>query len=231
MSLNRLTIKEAHEGLVQKKFSATELAQSCLDHIAKTDETIHAFLSVHGESALALAKEVDEKIAQGSEIRSLEGIPVAMKDNMLVTGTVTTAGSKMLENYVASYDATVTKKLKSEGAIIIGKTNLDEFAMGTTTENSAYGPTGNPWDTTRVPGGSSGGSAAAVAADECVYALGSDTGGSIRQPAGMCGVVGLKPTYGTVSRYGLIAMSSSLDQIGPLTKSVEDAALVFDAIK
>ncbi len=231
MSLNQLTIKEAHDGLVQKKFSATELTQSCLDHIAKTEGDIHAFLSVHTEAALASAKEVDEKIAQGIEITPLEGIPVAIKDNMLVEGTITTAASKMLEGYVASYDATVIKKLKSEGAVIVGKTNLDEFAMGTTTENSAFGPTGNPWDTSRVPGGSSGGSAAAVAADDCIYALGSDTGGSIRQPAGMCGIVGLKPTYGTVSRHGLIAMSSSLDQIGPLTKSVEDAALVFDAIK
>ncbi|MBI4599345.1 Asp-tRNA(Asn)/Glu-tRNA(Gln) amidotransferase subunit GatA [Candidatus Uhrbacteria bacterium] len=231
MSSNALTIQQAHEGLVAKKFSAVELTEDCLSHIEKTDGALHAFLDVHASSALGRAKEVDEKIAKGLELKPLEGIPVAIKDNMLLAGTVTTAGSKILEAYVAPYDATVIIKLKAAGAIILGKTNMDDSAMGTTTESSAFGPTFNPWDITRIPGGSSGGSAAAVAANECIYALGSDTGGSIRQPAGMCGVVGLKPTYGAVSRYGLIAMSSSLDQIGPLTKSVEDAAIVFDAIK
>ncbi len=231
MALNQLTIQEAHEGLVQKNFSATELTNSFLDRIERVEGELHAFLDVHTDEARKTAAHIDKKIASGEDIGILEGIPLAVKDNMLVRGTKTTAGSKILENYVATYDATVITRLKHAGAVILGKTNLDEFAMGTTTENSAFGPTRNPWDTSRVPGGSSGGSAVAVSADECVYALGSDTGGSIRQPAGLCSVVGLKPTYGAVSRYGLIAMASSLDQIGPLTKSVEDAALVFDAIK
>jgi len=231
MPFHQLTIREVHEGLVQKKFSATDVVQSCLEHIEKNDGHIHAFLDVHGASALEHARVVDEKIAKGAEIGVLEGVPIAVKDNMLLAGTRTTAGSKILESYIASYDATVIAKLKKEGAIVIGKTNMDEFAMGSSTENSAFGPTKNPWDTDRVPGGSSGGSAAAVCADECIAALGSDTGGSIRQPASLCGVVGLKPTYGAVSRYGLIAMASSLDQIGPFAKTVEDAAILFDAIK
>lgn len=231
MYLNRLTIVEAHDGLVKKDFSCIELTQDCLSHTEKVDGELHAFIDVHADQALKSAEAIDKKIAQGQELGLLEGIPVGIKDNMLVAGTITTAGSKMLEKYVASYDATVIEKLKTAGAVIFGKTNMDDAAMGSSTESSFFGPTKNPWDSARVPGGSSGGSAVAVAADECIYSLGSDTGGSIRQPAGFCGVVGLKPTYGAVSRYGLIAMSSSLDQIGPMTKKVEDAAIVFDCIK
>lgn len=231
MSLEHFTLSQAHQGLVEKKFSASELTKEYVLRAQKNEKDHHAFISFTDDYALEAAKVTDEKIARGEKIGMLEGIPVAVKDNMMMAGIQTTAGSKMLENYSAAYDATIVKKLKEQGAAIMGKTNMDEFAMGTTTEHSAFGPTRNPWDTSRVPGGSSGGSAAAVAADSCIYALGSDTGGSIRQPAGLCGVTGLKPTYGTVSRYGLIAMASSLDQIGPLAKSAEDAAFIFDAIK
>lgn len=231
MSLNALTIKEAHEGLAHKKFSCTELTQECLDQIERVDKDIQAFLTVCADEALECARRIDDKIAHGGMIGVLEGIPVALKDNLMLFGMRTTAGSKMLDTYKASYTATVVSKLQQCGAVIVGKTNLDEFAMGSSTENSGYWVTRNPWDTERVAGGSSGGSAAAVAADECIYALGSDTGGSIRQPASLCGITGLKPTYGSVSRYGLIAMASSFDQIGPLGKTVEDTALVFDAIR
>lgn len=231
MGLTRLTIKQTHEGLATKKFSATELTRLFLDFIKKRDKDIHAYLAVEEEMALKQAQEVDAKIVRGLELKGLEGVPCAIKDNVLVEGKKCTAGSKFLANYVAPYDATVIRKLKSAGAVFLGKTNMDEFAMGSSTENSAFGVTRNPHDLERVPGGSSGGSAAAVAADECVYALGSDTGGSIRQPASFCGVVGLKPTYGVVSRYGLMAMASSLDQIGPLTKNVADCKVVLDAIK
>lgn len=228
--MKNLTIAKIHDGLLKKEFSALELCQDFLNRISREDKKISAFLTVAGEEALSQAKEVDGIISAGKEIPVLAGVPMAAKDNILVENIKCTAGSKILENYLAPYDATVIKKLKAQGAVILGKTNLDEFAMGSSTENSAFFPTKNPCDLTRVPGGSSGGSAAAVAADLSVFALGSDTGGSIRQPASFCGAVGLKPTYGAVSRYGLIAFASSLDQIGPITKNVEDAKIVFDAI-
>jgi len=231
MKLTEFTITQIHQGLIKKEFSALELAKAYLDRIKKEDKKISAFLSLNEEQALAQAKEVDKMISMTREIPLLAGVPCAIKDNILVEDLKCTAGSKILENYIASYDATVIKKLKNKGTIILGKTNMDEFAMGSSTENSAFGPTKNPYDLNRVPGGSSGGSAAAVAANFCVFALGSDTGGSIRQPASFCGVVGLKPSYGAVSRYGLIAFASSLDQIGPITKTVEDAKIVFDTIK
>ncbi len=231
MNLEDLTIKEIHQGLIKKEFSATDLCQAYLERIRQKEKSIQAFLTVNEDLALSEAKKVDEMIMSGKELPILAGVPCAIKDNILVEGLPSTAGSKMLKNYIAPYDATVVKKLKDQKAIILGKTNLDEFAMGSSTENSAFGPTRNPHDLSRVPGGSSGGSAAAVAANECVFTLGSDTGGSIRLPASFCGVVGLKPTYGAVSRYGLIAFASSLDQIGPITKTVEDARIVFKAIK
>ena len=225
-----LTIKQAHLGLKNQEFSAKELTRAFLNEISLKDKKISSFLTQTKDLALSQAEKVDELISRGKELPILAGIPMALKDNILVKDVKCTAGSKILENYIAIYDATVIKKLKERGAVILGKTNMDEFAMGSSTENSAFFPTKNPHDLTRVPGGSSGGSAAAVAANLCCYALGSDTGGSIRQPASFCGVVGLKTTYGAVSRYGLIAMASSLDQIGPITKTVEDAKIVFDAI-
>ena len=227
---DNLTITQAHDGLVKKEFSCLELTKEFLDKIEKLDKKISAFLTLTPDLALSQSKAVDDLISQGREIPVLAGIPLAVKDVIMVDGVRCTAASKMLENYIAHYDATVIKKLKAQGAVFLGKTNLDEFAMGASTENSAFGPTKNPHDLSRVPGGSSGGSAAAVAAGFSVYALGSDTGGSIRQPASFCGLVGLKPTYGAVSRYGLIAMASSLDQIGPMTRTVEDARIIFEAI-
>ncbi len=224
MDLTKLNIQQAHEGLVNREFSSLELTTAFLN---KTDD-FFAFLNVTRDLSIKQAKEVDKRIFNKEEISSLTGIPVAIKDNMMVKGEKCTCASKILENYIAPYDATVVKKL--DGPVILGKTNMDEFAMGSSTENSAFGPTKNPHDITRVPGGSSGGSAAAVADNLCCYALGSDTGGSIRQPASFCGVVGLKPTYGAVSRYGLVAFASSLDQIGTLTKTVDDAQLVFETI-
>ncbi len=229
--LNELTIVQAHEGLKKKEFSSEDLTRACLARIEEVDEKIGAFLTVTKELALEQACIVDRKIKAGVIPGPLEGIPVALKDNMLLKGVKCTASSKILENYVATYDGTVVKKLKDAGAVILGKTNHDEFAMGSSGENSAFKITKNPHDLNRVPGGSSAGSAASVAADECLAAFGSDTGGSIRQPAALCGIVGLKPTYGSVSRYGLIAMSSGLDVIGPFTKTVEDAQIVYDVIK
>lgn len=228
--LNELTISACHQGLVAKQFSATELAQSCFDQIDKTDSKLKAFISLAKDSALRKAKAVDKKISQGDSLNPLSGIPYAAKDIFCTRGLKTTAGSKILADYFPPYESTTTQRLFDQDAILIGKTNLDEFAMGSSTENSGFFPTKNPLDPSRVPGGSSGGSAAALAAHQAIFSLGTDTGGSIRQPASFCGVVGLKPTYGRTSRYGVISMASSLDTIGCLTKNVADAALVLSAI-
>ena len=228
MDLTTLTIKQAHEGLKKKEFTSVDLTKAYLEKAKKSD--LNSYLIVTEELALAQAKEADKKIASG-EFGMLCGIPCAIKDNILIDGQQATAASKILENYVAPYDATVIAKLRAEGAVFLGKLNMDDNAMGGSGENSAFGPTKNPHDKTRVAGGSSSGPAASVAANEACYSLGSDTGGSIRLPSSFCGVVGLKPTYGAVSRYGLIAYGSSLDQIGPITKNVEDAKIVFDVIK
>jgi len=230
MELVDLTITKAHEGLKNKEFSSRELTQAYLEQIKKTDKDIGAYLSVTEDLALKQAEKTDKIISSGNDFPMLAGIPFSVKDAILVEGERATAGSKILENYIAPYDATVIKKLKKEGSVILGKTNLDEFAMGVSTENSAFKVTKNPHDLERVAGGSSGGSVASVAAREAVYSLGSDTGGSIRLPASFCGVVGLNPTYGTVSRSGLISMASSLDQIGPIAKTVEDAKIIFEVI-
>lgn len=233
MELHKLTIKQASERLQKTQdISSVELTESCLGQIEELNPKLNAVLSVLKDEAMRAAEESDKQYAISHKRRSpLDGVPIVVKDNMMIKGTITTAGSKILENFKATYDATVVSKLEKAGAVIIGKTNMDEFAMGSSTENSAFGPTKNPHDIERVPGGSSGGSAAAVAADMCMAALGSDTGGSIRQPASLCGVVGFKPTYGVVSRYGLLAMASSLDQIGPITKSVEDTEILYNIIK
>ena len=231
MKLHELTISQAHQGLIKKEFSALELTQVFLKRIKELDKKIFSFLTLSEKLAILQAKAVDQKISRSQEIPFLAGIPLAVKDNILVKDLRSTAGSKILEDYKAPYDATVIKKIKEQGGVILGKTNLDEFAMGSSGEFSAFGPTHNPCDLARVPGGSSSGSAAAVGAGFSLYALGSDTGGSIRQPASFCGVVGLKPTYGAVSRFGLIAMASSLDQIGPITKTIEDAEIVFEVIR
>lgn len=231
MDLTDLTIKQVSQGLFDKNFSVLELTKAHLEKIKKEDKDINAFLTLCEDKALKKAKEIDKIIASKKKIPLLAGVLAAVKDNILVKGIRTTAGSKILKNYIAPYNATCIEKLEKQGVIILGKTNLDEFAMGASTENSAFGPTKNPKDLTRVPGGSSGGSAAAVANNFCHFALGSDTGGSIRQPASFCGTVGLSPTYGAVSRYGLIALTSSLDQIGPITKTVEDCKIIFDIIK
>ncbi len=223
-------IRALHKELLNQETTAVRLAEGYFSSIEKRDGEIGAYLTLMKESALREAHEVDERIRRGEETDLLAGIPGAVKDNMCVAGVRTTAASKILDTYIAPYDATVVKELKSVGAILLGKTNMDEFAMGSSTESSAYQKTKNPHDTDRVPGGSSGGSAAAVAGEFAVFALGSDTGGSIRQPASFCGVVGLKPTYGRVSRHGLIAMASSLDQIGPFARTVEDAAIVLSRI-
>ena len=219
-----------HDMLVNKEITSLELTQAVLARIDEVEGDVQAYLTVTRDEALAQAKAVDEKIARGEEIAFLEGIPGAIKDNICTKGVKTTCASKILQKFVPPYDATVVQKLAAQNPVVLGKTNLDEFAMGGSTENSAFHPTHNPWNTDCVPGGSSGGSAAAVAAGTAVWALGSDTGGSIRQPASFCGVVGMKPTYGRVSRYGLVAYASSLDQIGPITKDVTDCANILNII-
>ncbi|MDD5567380.1 MAG: Asp-tRNA(Asn)/Glu-tRNA(Gln) amidotransferase subunit GatA [Patescibacteria group bacterium] len=230
MELNQLTIKDAHEGLVRGDYSSRELVQVALDGIKKLEPKLNAFITVSDEAALAQADKADKKIKRGEPLEAVTGLPIGIKDLLVTEGIRTTAGSKILERYQPVYTATAVDRLIKAGAVIVGKTNCDEFGMGASGENSAYGPTKNPWDLRRVPGGSSSGSAAAVASGECLFALGTDTGGSIRQPASFCNLVGLKPTYGRVSRYGLISLASSLDQIGIFTRTIEDCATVLKII-
>jgi aspartyl-tRNA(Asn)/glutamyl-tRNA(Gln) amidotransferase subunit A len=230
--LNQLTISELAARLAKREISAREIMQACLDRIARVDEKIHAFISHDSVDALAQADAADRLLSQAvsGTSRPLLGIPIAIKDVLAVKNQPLNCASKILGKFISPYDATAIEKLKAAGAIVFGRLNMDEFAMGSSTENSAFGVTKNPWDTTRIPGGSSGGSAAAVAADECIASLGTDTGGSIRQPAALCGCVGLKPTYGRVSRYGLVAFASSLDQIGSFTKNISDAATLLGVL-
>ncbi|MEK6679028.1 MAG: Asp-tRNA(Asn)/Glu-tRNA(Gln) amidotransferase subunit GatA [Nitrospirota bacterium] len=229
MELYKLTIHELHEKIKNKEITAKDIASDVFKRIDSVENKVKAYLSVARDEALKQAEDADKEIKAG-KVNPLTGIPIAIKDNICIDGVKTTCASKILENFIPPYDASVITKLKASGYILTGKTNMDEFAMGSSTENSAFGATRNPYDLERVPGGSSGGSAAAVSADECIAALGSDTGGSIRQPAALCGVVGMKPTYGRVSRYGLVAFASSLDQIGPITKDVTDCAIMMNAI-
>ncbi|MFJ1794267.1 Asp-tRNA(Asn)/Glu-tRNA(Gln) amidotransferase subunit GatA [Kitasatospora griseola] len=228
--LIKYTAAETASAIAKGEVSAVEVAQAHLDRINAVDKKVNAFLHVDSEGALAAARKVDDKRAKGEQLSPLAGVPLALKDVFTTKGIPTTCGSKMLEGWIPPYDATLTRRLKDADVVILGKTNMDEFAMGSSTENSAYGPTGNPWDLTRIPGGSGGGSAAALAAFEAPLAIGTDTGGSIRQPGAVTGTVGVKPTYGAVSRYGLVAFSSSLDQGGPCARTVLDAALLHEAI-
>lgn len=228
MELYQMTIHELHEKLLNKEVSAKEITDSVFLRIEEVEDKVKSYLTVTKEIALEQARLADEKIAAGEKVGPLAGIPTAIKDVMCTRGVRTTCGSKILDNFIPVYTSTAVQNLFDEGIVMTGKTNMDEFAMGSSTENSGFFPTRNPWDPERVPGGSSGGSAAAVAADEAIFSLGSDTGGSIRQPAALCGIVGMKPTYGLVSRYGLVAFASSLDQIGPFTKDVTDCAIVLN---
>ena len=228
--LYELSGHEVRAKVLRREVSAEDVAKAALDHIARFEPIIRAYVTVDREGAIARAREIDRRMAAGERLGELCGIPIAVKDNMCTLDMPTTCSSKILKNFVAPYEATVVSAIREADAVIVGKTNLDEFAMGSSTENSAFGTTRNPWGIDRIPGGSSGGAAAAMAADLGAMALGSDTGGSIRQPAALCGVVGLKPTYGRVSRYGLVAFASSLDQIGPITKNVTDACLLMNVI-
>ena len=229
-SLHLKSIKELNNLLTEKKISSLELVNYFFDRIDKYESKINSFISFDKQYALEKAKNADEQIRNGDG-NLLTGIPYVVKDNIATNHFPTTAGSKILDGFQSNYDATVVRKINEQGAILMGKANLDEFAMGSSTENSAFGPTKNPWNLDYVPGGSSGGPAAALSAGFCVFSLGSDTGGSIRQPASLCGITGLKPTYGVVSRYGLIAFGSSLDQIGPFTRTAEDSEIILDAIE
>ncbi|MCR4936806.1 MAG: Asp-tRNA(Asn)/Glu-tRNA(Gln) amidotransferase subunit GatA [Lachnospiraceae bacterium] len=228
--INEMTAVSLGKEIAAGRVSVKEALDSCFEMIEKREDEINAYITLDRDNAYKRAEDIQKKISSGELSSPVAGVPVAIKDNMCTRGLKTTCASRILGNFVPTYNSTAVENLEEAGAVILGKTNMDEFAMGSTTETSAFGVTKNPRDTSRVPGGSSGGSAAAVAADECIFALGSDTGGSIRQPAGYCGVVGMKPTYGTVSRYGLIAYGSSLDQIGPITKNVEDTAAVLEVI-
>lgn len=230
MEIGSLTALKLSEKIKAKEVTAVEAVEAVLRRIEEREESLNCYITLDKEGALAKARKVQQRIDAGELTGPLAGVPVAIKDNICTEGMLTTCASKILENFIPSYTAEAVIRLEEAGAILLGKTNMDEFAMGSTTETSAFGAVKNPWDENRVPGGSSGGSAAAVAAEECFYALGSDTGGSIRQPAGYCGIVGMKPTYGTVSRYGLVAYGSSLDQIGPLCKDVSDCAAILEAI-
>lgn len=227
--LNRLTLKQSVEGLKKKEFSSLELIKACLEQIEKVNGKLNAFVTVCEKEALEIAKKADKELKAGSELPLL-GIPIAVKDNFSTNGIKTTASSKVLDDYIPPFDSTVVRKLKKAGAVILGKTNMDAWAHGSSTETSDYGATKNPWNINHLPGGSSGGSAAAVAADEVIATIGSETAGSIRQPASWCGVIGLKPTYGRVSRFGVIAMASSLDSPGPITKTVEDSAIILNVL-
>ena len=230
MNLHSLTLHELHGKLKKGEISSVELAESVFRRISATEDKLHSYITLCHDIAVSEAEKADEQLKQGGGRSPLLGIPLALKDIFLTQGVLTTCASKILGNFVPPYDSTAVKKLREAGAVTVGKTNMDEFAMGSSTENSAFAITRNPWKLDRVPGGSSGGSAAAVAADQCIASLGTDTGGSIRQPAACCGIVGLKPTYGRVSRYGVIAFASSLDQVGPMTKDVADCALMLGAI-